>query len=125
MRAIAIFALLPLLLPSMTVRAADQAPLISALHQELRPGLSLDAAQSVLKRHGATSSTRSAAECLKLVEASRVPTQLAPRGGPCVFGKVLGPRNWYGGHTDVILQLVFNADNKLEDASFEAIDALF
>ena len=117
--------LLSLLLSSAIAQADGQDPLIAALGQELQPGLALDRAQLILKGHGATSSTRPAAECTKMVEESRVPTRLAPRGGPCVFGKIPGPRNWYGGHTDVILQLVFGADGKLVDASFEAIDTLF
>jgi len=124
-RALVTVVLLPLLMSSIDAEAGDQAPLIAALRQELHPSLPLDRAQFILKGHGATVTTRSAPECRKLVEESRVPTQLSPRGGPCIFGKILGPRSWYGGHTDVILQLVFGADNKLVDAHFEAIDSLF
>lgn len=109
---------------AIVAEAGDQSSLLATLRQELRPGLPLDRAQFILKELGATSSTRSAPECRKLVEESRVPTQISPRGGPCIFGKVLGPRTWYGGHTDVILQLVFGADGKLVDATFEAIDSL-
>ncbi len=125
MRILPVLCTLILFSSSTTAFADEQSALIAALRQEIRPGLPLDRAQAILKGHGATTSTRSPAECRKLVEEARVPTQISPRGGPCVFGKILGPRSWYGGHTDVILQLVFGPDGKLVDANFEAIDSYF
>jgi hypothetical protein len=101
----------------------DAAPLLAQLHKDFQPGLPLGPAQDLLHVRGATLSTRTAGECEALVKEARVATQLAPRGGPCVFGKIPVAQGWFGAHTDVILQLVFGPDGKLVDASFESIDS--
>lgn len=99
--------------------------LVQQLKTEFRPGLGLAEAESLLTHHGITHSQRPAAECEALARESRLPAQLTPRGGPCLFGKLPGPRAWYGAHTDVILQLVFTPDLRLADANFEAIESAF
>ncbi|MDD5249573.1 MAG: hypothetical protein PHY45_11340 [Rhodocyclaceae bacterium] len=99
----------------------EATPLLAQLNKDFQPGLTVGQAQDLLKTRGAASSLRSAAECEALVKEARVPTQISPRGGPCVFGKIPVARGWFGAHTDVILQLVFGADGKLVDASFEEI----
>lgn len=102
----------------------DDQRLLAKLQGDLKPGTSLDQAEALLKGQGATYSKRAAQECETMVRESRVPTQLQPKGGPCVFGKLPVSRNWYGGHKDIILQLVFDQDGKLRDGSFEAIEGM-
>lgn len=94
---------------------------VARLRAELPTGTSLEKAEALLRAQGATFSKRTAQECEALVRESRVPTQLQPKGGPCVFGKIHVSRSWYGQRSDIILQLVFDADGKLRDGSFEVI----
>lgn len=103
----------------------EEQRLIARLHADLQPGVSLAQAESLLKSQGASFSERTAQECDALVKEARVPTQLQPKGGACVFGKLPVSRNWYGGRSDIILQLVFDAEGKLRDGSFEAIQSAF
>lgn len=98
---------------------------IARLHADLQPGVSLAQAESLLKSQGASFSERTAQECDALVKEARVPTQLQPKGGACVFGKLPVSRSWYGGRSDIIVQLVFDAEGKLRDGSFEAIQSAF
>lgn len=99
----------------------EEQRLISRLQAGLQPGVSLAQAEALLQGQGATYSKRTAQECEALVKESRVPTQLQPKGGPCLFGKLPVSRSWYGGRNDIVLQLVFDRDDKLRDGSFEAI----
>lgn len=101
-------------------------PLPEQMNGEFTPGMSLDEAGRRLKAHGTTYSVKTEAECMALVERSPNVSQLRPRGGPCVFGKILGkPEGLLGGHSDVILQLVFDGHGRLVDAHFEEIRQLF
>lgn len=101
-------------------------PLPEQMNGEFAPGMSLDEASQRLKAHGTTFSVKTEAECMALVERSPNVSQLRPRGGACVFGKILGkPEGLLGGHSDVILQLVFDGSGKLVDAHFEEIRQLF
>jgi hypothetical protein len=97
--------------------------LIAQLHTDFQPGLSTTRAQELLTASKATFSVRSAAECNALVSEARTSVNLAPQGGPCIFGKIPVSQTWYGGHTDVILQLVFTPDGKMADGNFEAIES--
>lgn len=99
-------------------------PLPDQLSAEFQPGMALDDARKRLTAHGTTFSERTTAECQALVERSPNVSQLPPQGGPCVFGKIPLSRSWYGGKSDVILQLVFGADGRLVDGHFEQIDSL-
>ncbi|MGE5469077.1 MAG: hypothetical protein ACM3Y9_16775 [Ignavibacteria bacterium] len=99
------------------------APLLLELQKEFQPGLGLVQTQAALQARGATTTTRSAENCAALVGQARVQTQLQPRGGPCIFGKLPGRRDRLGWHTDIIMQMVFGTDDKLADASFEAIES--
>lgn len=101
-------------------------PLPEQMSGEFAPGMSLDEASQRLKAHGTTFTVKTEAECMALVERSPNVSQLRPRGGPCVFGKILGkPEGLLGGHSDVILQLVFDGRSTLVDAHFEEIRQLF
>lgn len=84
----------------------------------------LTEARQRLDAHGTTFSVKTQAECQALIERSPNISQLHPEGGPCVFGKIPLSRSWFGGKTDVILQLVFSADDKLVDGHFEEIGSL-
>lgn len=95
------------------------------LRDEFQPGLNLDQALDQLKQRDITFSVRAAPECEELVRQSSVTAQLAPRGGPCVFGKKTLSTTWAGGHQEVILQLVFTPDNLLVDANFEEVGSFF
>ena len=64
-------------------------------------------------------------ELRELAKRSAMASQLPPRGGPCIFGKIPVSTNWLGGRTDVILQLVFTPDGTLADGNFEEIRNLF
>lgn len=99
-------------------------PLPDQLGAEFQPGMSLDDARRRLTAHGTTFSEKSSTECQALVERSPNVSQLPPQGGPCVFGKIPLSRSWFGGKSDVILQLVFSADGRLADGHFEQIDSL-
>lgn len=103
---------------------SSPSPLPDQLSAELQPGISLDDARKKLAAHGTTFSEKSATECQALVERSPNASQLPPQGGPCVFGKIPVSRSWFGGKSDVILQLVFGADGRLVDGHFEQIDSL-
>ncbi len=74
-----------------------------------------------LRTHGTTLSVYSAVECQALLDRTPNIAQLPPRGGPCLFGKIPLSKTWYGAHTDVILQIIFDADGKLVDANFEEL----
>jgi hypothetical protein len=101
-------------------------PLPEQMSAEFTPGMSLDDARQRLTAHGTTFSVKTDAECMALVERSPNVSQLRPRGGPCVFGKIMGkPEGLLGGHSDVILQLVFDGRGTLVDAHFEEIRQLF
>lgn len=101
-------------------------PLPEQMSGEFTPGMSLDDARQRLTAHGTTFSVKTDAECMALVERSPNVSQLRPRGGPCVFGKIAGkPEGLLGGHSDVILQLVFDGRGALVDAHFEEIRQLF
>lgn len=116
---------LPVLLLSACGQDQALQMLMERLKRDLQPKLELARARSLLDQQGITYSVRPAAECDALARESRLPTQIAAKGGPCVFGKAPGHRNWYGAHTDVIFQLVFSADEHLADGHFEAIEAYF
>ncbi|WP_374484417.1 hypothetical protein [Zoogloea sp.] len=103
---------------------SSPSPLPDQLSAEFQPGLSLDDARKKLAAHGTTFSEKTASECQTLVERSPNVSQLPPQGGPCLFGKIPLSRSWYGGKSDVILQLVFAADGRLVDGHFEQIDSL-
>ncbi|HEX5393527.1 MAG TPA: hypothetical protein VFW68_09610 [Rhodocyclaceae bacterium] len=97
---------------------------MARLQADFQPGVRLAQAESMMQARVATYSTRTAQECEALVKESRVATQLQPKGGPCIFGKLPISRTWYGGHSNVIFQLVFDRDGVLKDASFEAIQSM-
>ncbi|MBS0348562.1 MAG: hypothetical protein JSR69_19115 [Proteobacteria bacterium] len=103
---------------------SSPSPLPDQLSAEFQPGIPLDDARKKLAAHGTTFSEKTAAECQALVERSPNVSQLPPQGGPCVFGKIPLTRSWFGGKSDVILQLVFGADGRLVDGHFEQIDSL-
>lgn len=121
---------LPLLAAGLCLTASLSAcspapsPLPDQLSAEFQPGMPLDDARKRLAAHGTTFSEKTAAECRALVERSPNISQLPPQGGPCVFGKIPLSRSWFGGKSDVILQLVFSADGQLVDGHFEQIDSL-
>ncbi len=94
------------------------------MQAEFQPGMMLEDASKRLTARGTTFSVKTEAECTALVERSPNISQLRPRGGPCIFGKIPLSKTWFGGHTDVILQIVFSADNTLADAHFEEIGSL-
>lgn len=123
MRRYVLFAAVCALLAACGAGTDAAAPLLDELRRELQPGIGLLQAQAALQARGATTSTRAGAECAALVEASRTSTGLRPRGGPCVFGKIPVAQGRFGMHTDVIVQLVFAADGRLADASFEALES--
>lgn len=108
----------------LTACSPAPSPLPDQLSAEFQPGMPLDDARKRLSAHGTTFSEKSAAECQALVERSPNVSQLPPEGGPCLFGKIPLSRSWYGGKSDVILQLVFGADGRLVDGHFEQIDSL-
>lgn len=114
--------LMVLLAGCSSTEAEQQA--LSRLNAGLTPGIALEKAEDLLRAEGASFSRRTAQECDALVKDARVPTQLKPRGGPCIFGKLPVSRTWYGARDDIILQLVFDAEGKLRDGSFEAIQSL-
>lgn len=91
------------------------------LREVFKPGYSLDDSMQTLKNRKATLSVYSAAECESLFRASSMPAQLRPAGGPCVLAKIPISNNILGGHTDVIVQLVFDRQDKLADGNFEEI----
>lgn len=99
--------------------------MLAGLRARLTPGVSLADAEAYLQSRGAGFSKRSAQECERMVKESRVPTQLQPKGGPCVFGKLPVSKNWFGASNDIIFQLVFDGENRLNDGSFEAIQSAF
>jgi hypothetical protein len=103
---------------------AAPSPLVPQLRQALQPGLTIAAAEAELKRHAATWSIKSAAECDEIGRKSAMAAQLPARGGPCIFGKIPVGTDWLGGRTDVIVQLVFTPDGRLADGNFEEIRSL-
>lgn len=104
--------------------APAPSPVPAEMQAEFQPGMTLEDARKRLTTHGTTFSVKSESECTALVERSPNISQLRPRGGPCIFGKIPLSKTWFGGHTDVILQIVFTADNTLADAHFEEIGSL-
>jgi hypothetical protein len=118
-----VLAPLLLILACACALAGDSKALIAELRQEFQPGLPLARAQELLKARNTTFSVRSATECEALVKEARTAVNLAPRGGPCIFGKIPVSRTWYGARSDVILQLVFTADGKMADGNFEGIES--
>lgn len=100
-------------------------PLVPELQQQFRPGYPLADAIQSLKARNATLSVYNRSECESLARANTMTSRLRPGGGPCIFGKIPVSKNWLGGHTDVILQLVFNAEDKLRDGDFEEIRVPF
>ena len=100
-------------------------PLVPALRQQFQPGHPLADALRDLKAGNTRFSVHSRSECETLSRANTMHSRLRPAGGPCVFGKIPVSTNWLGGHTDVILQLVFDADDKLADGDFEEIRVPF
>jgi len=99
--------------------------LMAQLKTDLPPGVSLPQALNILQSRNVTFSQKTLRECDALVKQARVQTQLTTKGGPCVFGKAQVDRSWYGAHTDLILQLVFNADEVLMDGNYEILDSSF
>lgn len=116
-----------LVLTTLILTACEAPPstLVPELRQQFQPGLTQAAAETALRARGTTFSIRSPAECAELANRSAMASQLPPRGGPCIFGKIPVSTNWLGGHTDVILQLVFTPDGTLADGNFEEIRNLF
>ena len=116
-----------LALGALLLAACSPAPQVDSavLEAEFQPGVDLDQALARLDQHHFTYTLRSPGECAALASEGRVRSQLEPRGGPCVFGKLPGPQNWHGGHSDVIVQLVFGSDCKLSDGHFETLELMF
>ncbi|HRH72334.1 hypothetical protein [Zoogloea sp.] len=112
------------ILVTVSACAPAPSPLPAEMQAEFRPGMTLDDASKRLTARGTTFSVKTEAECQALVERSPNISQLRPRGGPCVFGKIPLSKTWFGGHTDLILQLVFTPGNTLADAHFEEIGSL-
>ncbi len=110
-----------LALLSVTACAPAPSPLPAELKAELGVGMPVAEASKRLRAHGTTLSVYSAAECQALLDRSPNISQLPPRGGPCIFGKIPLSKTWYGAHTDVILQIVFDASGKLVDGNFEEL----
>lgn len=110
-----------LALLSVTACAPAPSPLPAELKAELGVGMPVAEASERLRAHGTTLSVYTAAECQALLDRSPNISQLPPRGGPCIFGKIPLSKTWYGAHTDVILQIVFGADGKLIDGNFEEL----
>lgn len=104
---------------------APPSPLVPELQQQFKPGHALADAIQSLKARNATLSIHNRSECESLARASTMSSRLRPGGGPCIFGKIPVSRNWLGGHTDVILQLVFDPQDKLADGDFEEIRVPF
>ena len=104
--------------------APAPSPIPAEMQAEFQPGMTLEDASKRLTARGTTFSLKTEAECMALVERSPNISQLRPRGGPCIFGKIPLSKTWFGGHTDLILQIVFSADNTLADAHFEEIGSL-
>jgi hypothetical protein len=100
-------------------------PLVPELKQQFGPGYPLADAIQNLKARNTTLSVHSRSECESLARSNTMTSRLRPGGGPCIFGKIPVSKNWLGGHTDVILQLVFNAEDKLVDGDFEEIRVPF
>jgi hypothetical protein len=109
------------LLSSVAACAPAPSTLPAELKAEMGVGMSIDEVGARLRAHGTTLSVHSATECQALLDRSPNIAQLPPRGGPCLFGKIPLSKTWYGGHTDVILQIVFDASSKLVDANFEEL----
>ena len=105
--------------------APEAGPLQARFSEEFQPGMPFTEAQQILLDHGATLSVSNAKHCEQQVRQSATATQLPPHGGPCIFGKIPISKNWLGGRTDLILQLVFDPENKLVDANFEEISSGF
>lgn len=110
-----------LALLSVNACAPAPSPLPAELKAELGLGMPVAEASERLRAHGTTLSVYSATECQALLDRSPNIAQLPPRGGPCIFGKIPLSKTWYGGHTDVILQIVFDADGRLADANIEEL----
>ena len=104
---------------------AAPSPLVPQLREQFRPGMTQAVAEAALHARGTTYSVRNPAECAELANRSAMTAQLQPRGGICIFGKIPLSKNWLGGSTDVILQLVFTSDGKLADGNFEEIENTF
>ncbi|WP_374266784.1 hypothetical protein [Zoogloea sp.] len=96
-------------------------PAVPELRTQFKPGYPLGEAVKALKARNTTFSVMSAAECETMARQSALAAELRPRGGPCIYGKIPVSKNWLGGRTDVILQLVFAADSTLVDGNFEEI----
>jgi len=125
-----IFSVLVVMLSAMFIAACSSADdkgkmLMAQLKAELPPGVSLTQTLSILKSRNVTFSQKTIRECDALVKQARVQTQLTTKGGPCIFGKAQIDRSWYGAHTDLILQLVFNTDEVLMDGNYEILDNSF
>ncbi|WP_153159779.1 hypothetical protein [Zoogloea sp. 1C4] len=115
------------LLAALALAGCEEPPslLVPELQQQFRPGYPLADAIQSLKARNATLSVHNRSECESLARANTMSSRLRPGGGPCIFGKIPVSKNWLGGHTDVILQLVFNAEDKLADGDFEEIRVPF
>ncbi len=100
----------------LTVSACAPAPspLPAEMQAEFQPGMTLEDASRRLTARGTTFSVKTEAECQALVERSPNISQLRPRGGPCVFGKIPLSKTWFGGHIDLILQRVFQLELELQ-----------
>jgi hypothetical protein len=105
--------------------APEPSPLAAQLRQEFQPGLSLAEASEHLLAHGAVFTLSSATQCKTQMAHSALAAELSPRGGPCIFGKIAVTRNWLGGRSDVILQLVFSSEGTLADGNFEELASGF
>lgn len=110
-----------LTLLSLAACAPAPSPLPATLKAEFGVGMPVAEAGDRLRTHGTTLSVYSAVECQALLDRTPNIAQLPPRGGPCLFGKIPLSKTWYGAHTDVILQIIFDADGKLVDANFEEL----
>lgn len=115
------------LLAALTLAGCEEppSPLVPELQQQFRPGYALADAIQSLKARNATLSVHNRSECESLARTNTMTSRLRPGGGPCIFGKIPVSKNWLGGHTDVILQLVFNGEDKLADGDFEEIRVPF
>lgn len=96
-------------------------PLVPELRNQYKSGYPLDKAIDDLKARNTTFAVHDKGECETLARAQTMSIQLRPQGGPCIFGKIPVSKNWLGGHTDVILQLVFDREGKLVDGDIEEI----
>lgn len=104
--------------------AETASPLPGELSAELRPGMPLAEVSVRLKARNTTYSVKDPAACQAWMEKNGNRSQLAPRGGSCLFGKIPIDRSVLGTRRDVILQVVFDPDEKLADGHFEEIRSI-